>query len=1702
MIVLAMLTLFAILGLSFVLYANSQAQSARLARDAEGITLQAGDIPDPLFNYFLGQLIYDTDNSSGVYSAMRGHSLARALYGYNDAPNAAGASPINIVPFCGTGRLHIPSLVLGGTYFEDQLINHTYFQTDGFVRDPEWTLSRPFVAPPPYATPPPTPPHPAGSVYYALNAPYTYADINNMYLAAVKPDGTVLLPSFHRPWTGFGSLDPSNPNWTSTSDPSLKYKVLRPRPADMDPSFPLPTDAGGDVKNLVGAPGGSDSIWIDLGYPVQTKSDGTKYKPLFAPLIMDLDGRVNVNTHGNILGWTRAGFTPSFAPPSVAPPTTHISNQGWGPWTVNLQYAFNAINPSNPSTEWVNLFDGQTNGSVGRYGFGTPNPAYPPTLPQYFAFPDLPSSLTSYPAFYASPAAGLWQFPSPHFYAPVDYDECQSAGSSPGASTQVLTTPPNPLIGSGQYNCFPSFPGQPSMPPTFGYDNPGANSQAELVNHPGIYNYFQPQGDDRVFADTNLEPILRMGDAGVTNLPSDFVNLMPNTFSSNGQVADPNNLRNLITTRSFDLDRPGLTPWAVSATSYNLTGSTPTASGFVPSYPKGNPVGFQSTSNALPNPPGEYQDFFVNNSNLSLMANPGWRAAAMAALGKIDLNRSLPEYPFAGYSNSGTWQYDGSMQGNITQFLVAQTARQDFARDIFTVLLEVTTGYNDVTQFAPTQGNNGQYNAARWLAQLAVNIVDFVDDDDIMTPFFWYASPNQQPSNTDVVFGTELPHVLLNEAYADYLTVCKTVGTTTTPQYVDVKVWVELVNPFKNDASSPVSASISGTVVNGAAQLYRPGDANDTSSWNIYQVLLTQSETCPQTHAGANYYLSGNLRSALNPWGTPFAVTTVSGSTVDLTQKTTNGGSTPAGAYSATTFATNPYIGPLGGGMTEPANGYYVVGPVTPTTVGSGLTGPPPNKVTSYALPPGLPAAPDSNPGTSPTAGDMEYQVLMQSGDNGTTFYPPESPGVVLQRLACPYLMTTDVASGVQGLPNNTITFVNGVAYVNVNGTNRVYNPYVTVDYMADISIDPTSTDGSNYYQFLNKYNSSDGVSTGGANGSRASTGRNEPYVGHFNYLEDPRAIPPGSIPPWRQNQVPQGGATANVNHTFGQGNNPVINQGFNWLTQFDRPLASPADLLHVSGVKPCELTQEFINPAPSPAVTMKPFNHRIPWFDEDIVGAGGTGSHFLYRFFEFAGVRGRGLATSPLQPTLTAGVSTSSTATNPVLTTVTISPTVMQWTTQGGAPVGIQGPMTVQTNTSTPLIIPGSVVILDAGTTSQENVRVQSVVTSPSTGGKAIQFTAACYYSHNKGATVTLTTLGDRVAGKINLNSAWDLNDPRVFQALCDAQSSNSFSATDVQNIYSQMMTNRMPGDNTVTPAIPAGSPSGKDVPFLGWATGQYGTVGGSPPPPFDGFSIANTFNRVQPGSTDLTERLFQTPYADSNSTNLPPANSSQTQKITHPYTKFELLSKTSNNLTSRSNVFAVWLTVGYFQVMNDTVLPVKLGAEIGKAQGTNVRHRLFAIVDRTNIMTPVNIGVSQVPGIDAGLPINGGPVATLTQAITTSPPMTSVQISALSGAQTVSLQSPPKTIWQYPWSIVASTPAQPFYLTIDPGQQNEETVQVNAVSTNPPSIGIATPFQNPHAAGAGISVFKLIPGNPGPRPGYDAHQETAVVPYMHVIQ
>lgn len=934
LVVLVLLALFAAVGLSVVLYTDTAATSARLVREAELQNRHEVE-PEFLLAYFLGQLLYDVDDQTGVSSALRGHSLARDMYGWNsDTPES------NITPFNGTGRLHtgpgMPHQPHAGDYAYNNpfhiddywLINYTYFAGDGFLRDPE-RLGPGLVSGAAGASWRTDASQPHGPFTGGFNPPYTYPDLDHVFLAAVKADGTVLLPSFHRPWAGFGSLAPTNPYWRDRNHSYLKYLVLRPRPADMGRGFPAPEDAGGDVKNLVGGPGGNDSIWLDLNFPVLQASDGRKYKPLFAPLIVDLDNRVNVNVHGNVRG---------------ASATPHVSNQGWGPWEVNLGRVLPQGNG-----EWTQLLLGTGSRALaGRYG--------PDGKPAAIGKEARPG-------------------PKPHSYAQVDFD-----GSNEGPGGQPTGPLQLPGFGGPPFRCFPIFPP--------GYGN---GSGTERREHPLLYNLFQPAADDRGFAASNLDALLRYGDTGSPALTSELFRLCPVSFT------DPR-IRRLVTTHSFDVDRPGVIPWLFdrSASAYQPPLDRPNQP------PTGPPVAFPALTERKTRVP-ESSDFRTPG------AEPGspladWRSTD-AALGRVDVNCFLPPYPHQGQGlDLATYapepmvgyadQFDPVLPKVRQQFLAAQAARQRLADDIYRRLLVVT---GVPTARNPAEPKDEELRPRRWLAQLAANIVDFLDEDDISTPFNFYTAEDAgdpafdsggvSKQNPELlrywVVGTELPRVVLNEVLIEYQ-----LPSTLQQKTFPVKVWVELFNPLPK---GPFPAAVQPGDVQPVPLYVAP--AGNQPGFGPYQIVLANTNP----HPGGP--LRGRRANNDNILGTP-----------DIVRRQTGDGD-------------------FGGGMVATVGGGRTPFSIAPQSYF--LVGPGPDARHTLAPPP-LGAVPPETPWLQSSS--LQYQV-MRSGSR--TWLPDDrSHGltVLLRRLANPHL------------PLDPRPTANGLG-------NPFYNPYVTLDYLEGVPL-------------------------------------------------------------------------------------------------------------------------------------------------------------------------------------------------------------------------------------------------------------------------------------------------------------------------------------------------------------------------------------------------------------------------------------------------------------------------------------------------------------------------------------------------------------------------------------------------------------------------------------------------------------------------
>jgi hypothetical protein len=302
-----------------------------------------------------------------------------------------------------------------------------------------------------------------------------------------------------------------------------------------------------------------------------------------------------------------------------------------------------------------------------------------------------------------------------------------------------------------------------------------------------------------------------------------------------------------------------------------------------------------------------------------------------------------------------------------------------------------------------------------------------------------------------------------------------------------------------------------------------------------------------------------------------------------------------------------------------------------------------------------------------------------------------------------------------------------------------------------------------------------------------------------------------------------------------------------------------------------------------------------------------------------------------------------------------------------------------------------------------------------------------------------------DRVAGKINFNTVWD---PETLLALCDPQPGNHFTDADVYNssnpndpstVYGRLLALRTPG-GTLGPS---------DRPFLSLAVGHS-------PKPGDGTYPAGG-DAVFPNGSGINDTLLRSAFPDGG------ADTPRLFEVPgeHPYLRFELLTKFLNNVTTRSNVFAIWLTVAFFEVVDETRRPVKLGAEIDRAEGRHRRHRMFAVVDRTNLRLFATSSTSAV-----ALPSDGSPV------------LTSVVPANMSGITDTGRS----------WSIRAGS-----FVTVDRGS-NQETVRV--LATTPTSFTAV--FTRPHASG-----FRIVGrGNPGPRSRYNPADDPEVVPYYSIIK
>lgn len=584
------------------------------------------------------------------------------------------------------------------------------------------------------------------------NEGYDVPDHNDMLLAArywnsASSRWEVALPSLHRPdliryWKTRG-----------LTNNDMRRVILRPLPSDhpkftgsssnnnwTNPNFN--TAAAGqpevldstemiwDVDN--DGDGVADSVWVDLGFPVQTARDGKQYKPLFAVLCIDLDGRLNVNAHGSVAHLSQP--TTQLSDPRMPNPgsATLPFGEGHGVAEVYLKQAF--------PTDYQNLLQGNSGiyeeGRFGELAQATPRPGEN-------GKEDFWAGIKTSDEFWNAIRTAATDPTS--FGSPPDFN---------GDGRLFLDQRGQPIfVNMGEFNF------KETIDDAYEVDLSRKGLQQLVVGS-------KLRHRDNPFMPSDLEPILRRYDIDYSALPNRLAALSPNDLYPTSMTAQASLRQGIVTTNSADLPSPSI---VANLEQQQLLKNPSAGTGIAPTklsvidlwrarMVKGGFSGNLNTEMAKQLPPellaglrmdlnrpfgngrddngnnivDEPYEYIWNDNDMSGTLNAGddyERVWAKTADTTTNFNTFINSYKEVPTDLNG----DGKMDDWDS------LARWQFAKNLYVMAMTLqNSGYNLVTTEA---GVDKKEATARRLAQWAINVVDFRDSDLIMTPFEYDVDP-------------------------------------------------------------------------------------------------------------------------------------------------------------------------------------------------------------------------------------------------------------------------------------------------------------------------------------------------------------------------------------------------------------------------------------------------------------------------------------------------------------------------------------------------------------------------------------------------------------------------------------------------------------------------------------------------------------------------------------------------------------------------------------------------------------------------------------------------------------------------------------------------------------------------------------------------------------------------------------------------
>ncbi len=191
--------------------------------------------------------------------------------------------------------------------------------------------------------------------------------------------------------------------------------------------------------------------------------------------------------------------------------------------------------------------------------------------------------------------------------------------------------------------------------------------------------------------------------------------------------------------------------------------------------------------------------------------------------------------------------------------------------------------YNPATGYLTVGATPGtaDYKALQRVAQVAANIVDHLDPDDVSTAFVWNPlatsftvkplDPSADPSNfaaaevgNRVVFGNELPKLVMNEVYScvantrdDPLNALQQAQRPLVRRH-----WIELHNPTPADATRPDLGSARLRYEQAVTQLPDPTTGTPVAytgaTYNVYRIEVAESMDAPEPQPYSRYFWDTN----------------------------------------------------------------------------------------------------------------------------------------------------------------------------------------------------------------------------------------------------------------------------------------------------------------------------------------------------------------------------------------------------------------------------------------------------------------------------------------------------------------------------------------------------------------------------------------------------------------------------------------------------------------------------------------------------------------------------------------------------------------------------------------------------------------------------------------------------------------------------